>query len=200
MSSSPLPWQLPNKKTNTSSWTSDLAQQKKAFDPNHNFDQKGHVSWVKFDQDRGIMDSWCFQRTRVLSGGRWGKGCAYVFREPGYYWCAAQGTPDPPNNQIYHNKTGDTHRPSIQLAHNGTTCQRWQPFHRENKKRTKMMRMMRMIGFYHPFPISPPKWQLCRARVRLYCFLSCYWQNQQHMTVLEDQLIFEVGDQDDNDD
>ena len=54
------------------------------------------------------------------------------------------------------------------------------------------MRMMRMIGFYHPFPISPPKWQLCRARVRLYCFLSCYWQNQQHMTVLEDQLIFEV--------
>ena len=55
-----------------------------------------------------------------------------------------------------------------------------------------MMRMMRMIGFYHPFPISPPKWQLCRARVRLYCFLSCYWQNQQHMTVLEDQLIFET--------
>ena len=54
------------------------------------------------------------------------------------------------------------------------------------------MRMMRMIGFYHPFPISPPKWQLCRARVRLYCFLSCYWQNQQHMTVLEDQLIFET--------
>ena len=54
------------------------------------------------------------------------------------------------------------------------------------------MRMMRMIVFYHPFPISPPKWQLCRARVRLCCFLSCYWQNQKHMTVLEDQLIFET--------
>ena len=37
--------------------------------------------------------------------------CCYIWdssREPGYYWCAgreAPGTPDPPNNRIYHNAT-----------------------------------------------------------------------------------------------
>ena len=32
-----------------------LPTEKKAFDPNHNFDRKDHVSWVEFGQDRGIM-------------------------------------------------------------------------------------------------------------------------------------------------
>ena len=111
----------------------------------------------------------------------WRGACgAYLrqWQQPGYYWCAAReahGTPDPPNNRIYHNAT---HSPTFTEKETLPSLNYW-------RGEFPLSRSWCEVDEHRAFLLVPPNFFYSRA-LTLFDFLVSYishvWNSSSKIT------------------